>query len=199
MRVVLASNNRGKLAELRPLLADLHLELVSQAELDIEPAPEDGLTFVENAVAKARHVCRAAGLPAIADDSGLVVPALDGRPGIRSARFAGEHASDAENNARLVAELAGTRHPSAHFYCALVFLRSAADPAPLIATGRWQGRIVAQPRGAAGFGYDPHFLVDGLDRTAAELEPELKNQLSHRGQATASLIRQLLDELSGAQ
>lgn len=192
MRVVLASNNRGKLAELRPLLAELDLDLISQGELGIGPAPEDGLTFVENAIAKARHVCRAADLPAIADDSGLVVPALDGRPGIHSARYAGESATDADNNARLIAELAGLRDASAHFYCALVFLRSADDPAPLIATGCWHGRIVPEPRGAGGFGYDPHFLVETLNRTAAELDPGVKNQLSHRGQATAALIAQLI-------
>ena len=190
MRVVLASNNRGKLAELQPLLADRGLDLVSQGELGVDPAPEDGLTFLENAIAKARHVCRAVGLPAIADDSGLVVPALGGRPGIRSARYAGDNATDEENNARLITELAEVQDRRAHFYCALVFLRGAEDPAPLVATGRWHGSIVSQPRGVAGFGYDPHFLVETLGRTAAELEPAVKNRLSHRGQATAALIAQ---------
>jgi len=188
MRVVLASNNAGKLGELRPLLEPLNLSLVSQGALGIDAAPEEGLTFVENAIAKARHVCRAARLPAIADDSGLVVPQLGGQPGIRSARFAGENATDAQNNAKLVADLKGEDSVPAHFYCALVFLRDATDPAPLIATARWPGRILSHPRGSRGFGYDPHFLIEGLGQTAAEVDAETKNRLSHRGQATAQLV-----------
>ena len=191
MKVILASGNAGKLAELAAMLAAVDMDLVSQSELGIEGAAEDALTFVENAIAKARHVCEAAQLPALADDSGLVVPCLEGRPGIRSARYAGEAASDAENNARLLADLAGYSLPSAHFYCALVYLRHAADPAPLIATGSWHGQIAADARGTFGFGYDPHFLVPGLNRTAAEMAPEEKNRLSHRGQASAQLLRML--------
>ena len=194
MSVVLASNNAGKLAELRPLLASLGLELTSQGALGIEAAPEEGLTFVENAISKARHVCSAAKQPAIADDSGLVVPDLGGRPGIRSARFAGDAATDAENNARLVAELAGRERVPAHYYCALVYLRDATDPAPLIATARWHGEIITRPRGIGGFGYDPHFLIPDLDQTAAELKPQTKNRLSHRGQATARLLEMLREQ-----
>jgi XTP/dITP diphosphohydrolase len=191
MKVVLASGNHGKLKELAAMLAAVGMDLVSQSELGIEGAAEDGLTFVENAIAKARHVCKVAQLPALADDSGLVVPCLDGRPGIRSARYAGEAATDAANNARLLADIAGHSLPPAHFYCALVYLRHAADPAPLIATASWHGQIVADARGAFGFGYDPHFLVSGLNRTAAEMAPEEKNRLSHRGQASAQLLQML--------
>jgi XTP/dITP diphosphohydrolase len=191
MKVVLASGNRGKLAELAALLATTELELVSQKELGIAGAKEEGLTFVENAITKARHVCEAAGLPALADDSGLVVPSLGGRPGIRSARYAGEGATDAENNARLLTDLSGHRLPSAHFYCALVYLRYPADPAPLIATASWHGQLVADARGRFGFGYDPHFLVAGLNRTAAELSADEKNRVSHRAQASARLVEML--------
>lgn len=191
MKVVLASGNRGKLQELAATLAAVDMDLVSQGDLGIEGAAEDGLTFVENALIKARHVCRLAQLPALADDSGLVVPCLEGRPGIRSARYAGDLATDAENNARLLADLSGNSLPPAHFYCALVYLRHATDPAPLIATASWHGRILAEARGSSGFGYDPHFLVSGLNRTAAELAPEEKNRLSHRGQASALLLEML--------
>jgi XTP/dITP diphosphohydrolase len=186
-RVVVASSNRGKLRELRVTLAGLGVELVAQGELGVQPAPECAVTFVENALSKARHAAREAGLPAIADDSGLVVPALGGAPGIRSARYAGEPPDDAANNAKLQAALGGVEDRAAFFYCALVYIGSAEDPAPLIATGRWDGRIIDQPRGDNGFGYDPCFLIPNLGSTAAELTAEEKNRLSHRGQASRAL------------
>lgn len=195
MKIVLASGNRGKLAELRALLAPLGLTVESQAELGIVPAPEERATFVENALDKARHASRQSGLAALADDSGLVVPLLGGAPGIRSARYAGDAADAAANNAKLVAALAGAVHPPAHFYCAVVFVRHPDDPAPLIATARWHGSIVAEPRGDEGFGYDPHFYLAALGRTAAELPAAEKNRLSHRGQAMAALLEQLRGEL----
>lgn len=191
MKIVLASSNRGKLRELEALLAPEGCELLCQDDLGVEPALEDGLTFVENALKKARHACERTGLAAIADDSGLVVEALGGEPGIRSARYAGEDASDDDNNRKLIASLRGISARNAHYYCALVLLASACDPAPLIATGRWFGRITDSPRGTGGFGYDPYFLVPSVGVTAAELEPDRKNRLSHRGQA-ARQLRDLL-------
>ena len=194
-RWVLASGNRGKLAELRDLLRDagLGLEIVAQSDLGVSPAPEDGLTFVENALAKARHAARATGLPAIADDSGLCVDALGGAPGVRSARFGGEGADDRANVAKLLAALVevpeGAR--DARFHCVLVALASADDPAPLIAHGEWRGRIAAAPRGANGFGYDPVFVDPATGKTAAELGPATKNRVSHRGRALAALAAAL--------
>lgn len=196
MKILLASSNRGKLEELRRLLAPLGVELESQSALGILPAPEERSTFLENALDKARHASRQSGLPALADDSGLVVPALGGAPGIRSARYAGDAANAAANNAKLVAALDDVESPPAHFYCALVLLRHAEDPAPLVATARWHGVIVREPRGGAGFGYDPHFFVPALGRTAAELDAAEKNRLSHRGQAMAALMEQLAAELA---
>lgn len=191
MKTVLASSNKGKLAELSRLLADDGFELISQDELGISPAVEDGATFVENALAKARHASAESGLAAIADDSGIVVTALNGAPGIHSARYAGEEADDAANNRKLLAALRGKSDRSAHYYCAIVYLRWASDPVPLIATGRWEGVIIDEPRGSGGFGYDPYFLPNGFTLTAAELDPEQKNQLSHRGQAVRSFLSQL--------
>ena len=188
---VLATGNAGKLREMAALLAPVGLELKAQGELGIAPAAETALTFVENALQKARHASRSAGLPALADDSGLVVPALGGAPGVRSARYAGDQASDAENNRKLIASLAGLADRAAWFHCALVFVEREDDPAPLLATGIWRGRIIDQPRGAGGFGYDPHFLIPHLRRTSAELAGEEKNALSHRGQAVAALLEQL--------
>jgi len=194
-RWVLATGNRGKLAELRALLADaeLDLELVPQAELGIAPAAEEGVTFVENALAKARHAARASGLPAIADDSGLIVDALGGEPGVRSARYAGEAADDRENVAKLLDALRSVPdgERGARFYCVLVALDSADDPAPVIAGGEWQGRIAAQPRGSSGFGYDPIFVDPTTGQTAAELGPAAKNRVSHRGRALAALVAAL--------
>ncbi len=193
MRVVLASRNEGKLQELRTLLAGVNLSLESQAEHDVPSPAEDGLTFVENALIKARAVAAATGLPAIADDSGLVVPALNGAPGIYSARYAGEHGDDAANNKKLLQRLQGQADRAAYFYCAMVMLLHADDPTPTVATAAWHGSILQHPRGNNGFGYDPLFLADGLQHTAAELPAARKNSISHRGQAT----RRLLAELAG--
>ena len=190
-RIVVATGNRGKLRELREAFASLGGVLVPQTELGVSAAPEVASTFVENALAKARHAAQASGLPAMADDSGLVVPAVGGAPGIRSARYAGDQATDAQNNAKLLAALDGARDRSAYFFCALVFLAWPTDPTPITATGRWDGLIVDEPRGENGFGYDPHFLIPALDRTAAELSLGEKTALSHRGQACRRLAAKL--------
>ena len=190
-RIVVATGNRGKLRELREAFASLGGVLVPQTELGVCAAPEVAETFVENALAKARHAAQASGLPAIADDSGLVVSAVGGEPGIRSARYAGDQATDAQNNAKLLAALDGARDRSAYFFCALVFLAWPTDPTPITATGRWDGLIVDEPRGENGFGYDPHFLIPALDRTAAELLVGEKTALSHRGQACRRLAEKL--------
>jgi XTP/dITP diphosphohydrolase len=194
MRIVLASGNAGKLAELRDLLAGSGIELVTQRELGIAAPAETGTTFVENAIIKARHAARISGLPALADDSGICVDALDGAPGLDSALYAGTHGEDAANNAKLLRELAGVpmARRTAHYTCVIVRLRSATDSDPLIAIGRWPGRILEQPRGDHGFGYDPLFLPDdGGGLGSAELDPAVKNRISHRGQALM-LLRQCL-------
>ena len=193
---VLATGNAGKLRELAALLAPLGFELRAQGELGIAAAEETGLTFVENALQKARHASRSAQMPAIADDSGLVAPALGGAPGVRSARYAGSDASAADNNRKLVGSLAGAADRTAWFCCALVFIEHPEDPAPLLASGTWRGHIIDRPRGGGGFGYDPHFLIPQLGRTAAELSRDEKNALSHRGQAVAALLK-LLRERNG--
>jgi XTP/dITP diphosphohydrolase len=192
--LVLATNNDGKLREFTRLLAPLGIELVTQAQLGIPEADEPHPTFIENALAKARHASLHSNLPALADDSGICVPALDGAPGVISARYAGEPRSDARNNAHLIAQLRGTTDRRAHYYCVLVLIRSARDPEPLLADGAWHGRIVDVARGIGGFGYDPHFedLATGL--TGAELPLERKNALSHRGKAMRSLIEKLVVE-----
>ncbi|KFL35836.1 RdgB/HAM1 family non-canonical purine NTP pyrophosphatase [Arenimonas donghaensis] len=192
-QLVLATSNPGKLAELRPLLAEFGHALVTQGELGVDDAVEDGKTFLENALIKARHACLATGLPALADDSGLVVPALGGAPGIHSARYAGKHGDSAGNIAKLLEAMHELRDEQreAHFSCVLVLLRHADDPEPLVAQGRWFGRILPAPRGGAGFGYDPVFLDPASGRTAAELDAATKNRTSHRGQAIARL-RELL-------
>ncbi|MEZ2417186.1 RdgB/HAM1 family non-canonical purine NTP pyrophosphatase [Luteibacter sp. RCC_6_2] len=189
MRIVLASGNAGKVIELEQLLAGSDVELVAQSSLGVDDADETGLTFIENALIKARHAARATGLPALADDSGICVDALNGAPGLYAARYAGTHGDSAANNAKLLRELGGVppERRSAYFIAVLVLLRHADDPAPLIAEGRWHGRILEAPRGDGGFGYDPLFLPDGHDVSAAELEPARKNRLSHRGQALALL------------
>ena len=192
-RLVLASNNAGKLRELSAMLAPLGIEVVTQTSLGVAEAEEPHVTFVENALAKARHAARETGLPALADDSGLCVSALGGRPGVLSARYAGEPKSDIANNAKLIADLHGTGDRSAHFYCVIVLVRSADDPQPVIADGEWHGEIIEDARGTGGFGYDPHFFVPSLEQTAAELDTELKNTLSHR----ASAMRHLLSRLQG--
>ena len=195
-RVVVATANPGKVRELAAALAGLPVELVVQGELGIEAAPEVACTFLENALGKARHAAGESGLPAIADDSGLVVPCLGGAPGIYSARYAGVDATDADNNAKLLREL-GCRTPcAAYFTCCLVYIASPADPAPLVAAARWHGEIIASPRGANGFGYDPHFLVPNLGKTSAQLPLAQKNRLSHRGQA-CRLLAELLAENGG--
>jgi XTP/dITP diphosphohydrolase len=191
---VLATGNRGKVAELSALLAaaGLGLRLTAQTELDVSAPPETGATFVENALLKARHAARATGLPAIADDSGLVVDALGGAPGVRSARFAGEHADDQANVAELLRRLADPGlDRSARFHCVLVALVHAEDPAPAIASAAWAGRIATAARGTGGFGYDPVFFVPALPRTAAELTAAEKNGASHRGTALRQLVELL--------
>lgn len=195
-KVVLASGNAGKLRELHTLLSDLDIELVSQRELGVSDAEETGLTFVENALLKARHACAATGLPAIADDSGIEVDALNGEPGIYSARFAGvsgesREVADAANNALLLEKLSAYKgsERSARFQCVIVYLRHAADPTPLICQGTWEGQILESAAGTHGFGYDPLFYVPTHDCASAALSPEIKNALSHRGQALEQLRR----------
>jgi XTP/dITP diphosphohydrolase len=199
-RLVLASNNPGKLREFRRLLEPLGIEVVAQADLGIPEVDEPHVTFVENALAKARHASGCAKLPALADDSGLCVRALGGAPGVQSARYAGEPRSDARNNERLVAALRGVEDRRAHYACVLVLVRSADDPEPIIAEGAWHGTIIDTPRGAGGFGYDPHFLDAVTRLTSAELPLEKKNELSHRGRAMRALIAKLIAEptLQGA-
>ena len=187
-QVVVASNNAGKLREIAAILAPLGLDALPQSRFDVPEAEEPHPTFVENALAKARNAARVTGLPALADDSGICVHALGGMPGVISARYAGEPKSDARNNRKLVEALQGQADRSAHYFAVLVLMRSPEDPQPLIAEGRWYGEVIAEPRGANGFGYDPHFLLPDLGRTAAELEPELKNQVSHRGKALRRLV-----------
>ena len=190
-RLILASNNAGKLKEFAQLLGPIGFELHPQGEFDVPEAEEPFGTFVENALAKARHASRLTGLPTLADDSGVCVNALGGAPGVYSARFAGEPKSDARNNQKLVADLAGLADKSAYYYCVLVYVRHPDDPQPVIADGRWNGEIIANPRGENGFGYDPHFLIPSLGKTTAELAPEQKNALSHRGQALRALVEKL--------
>jgi XTP/dITP diphosphohydrolase len=190
-RLVLASGNPGKVREFRRLLEPLGIEVIPQGDLGIEEVEEPHPTFVENALAKARHASSLAGLPALADDSGVCVEALLGAPGVHSARYAGEPRSDARNNVKLVAALAGVTNRHAHYACVLALLRTPADPEPLIAEGAWHGLIVDTPRGSGGFGYDAHFVDPGSGLTGAELPIELKNALSHRGQAMRTLIAKL--------
>ncbi|HJV82200.1 RdgB/HAM1 family non-canonical purine NTP pyrophosphatase [Noviherbaspirillum sp.] len=190
-RLVLASNNAGKLKEFGEMLAPIGFEVHAQGEFNVPEAEEPHPTFVENALAKARHAARITGLPSLADDSGVCANALGGAPGVYSARYAGEPKSDARNNQKLVADLAAHADKSAYYYCVLVFVRHADDPQPVIAEGRWNGEIVATPRGQGGFGYDPHFLLPALGKTAAELSAEEKNRLSHRGQALRALVEKL--------
>ena len=194
-KIVIASNNPGKLKELQAMLQPLGLEAIAQSEFRITEAEEPHDTFLENALAKARHASRATGLPALADDSGLCVAALGGEPGVHSAYFAGREgareARDARNNAKLAAALQGRDDRSAFYYCVLVLLRSPADPTPLVAEGRWHGTILTAPRGANGFGYDPWFLPLGHERASAALPAEEKNRVSHRGLALAALAARL--------
>ncbi|AKZ63999.1 nucleoside-triphosphate diphosphatase [Herbaspirillum hiltneri N3] len=190
-KIVLASNNPGKLREFGSLLGEIGLDVRPQGEFDVPEAEEPFATFVENALAKARHASRLTGLPALADDSGVCVNALGGAPGVWSARYAGEPKSDAANNAKLIADLAGHDDKSAYYYCVLVYVRHADDPQPVIADGSWHGEIVEEARGAGGFGYDPYFWLPALNRTAAELSSAEKNAHSHRGQALRALVEKL--------
>lgn len=189
--VVLASGNPGKLRELAHALAPLGWNLRPLSEFTSEQAEETGTTFVENALIKARHASAASGLPALADDSGLAVDALDGQPGVWSARYAGENASDADNNEKLLAALAGNTQRSAAFHCVLALVQSADDAQPLIVDGEWQGEILETPRGKQGFGYDPLFLDPATGRASAELTPDEKRACSHRGRAVSLLIEAL--------
>ncbi|HEU4529798.1 MAG TPA: RdgB/HAM1 family non-canonical purine NTP pyrophosphatase [Steroidobacteraceae bacterium] len=199
MRVVLATGNRGKLREFAALLAPLGIALERQSAFGIDPVEETGRTFAENALLKARHAAGASGLPALADDSGLEVQALGGRPGVYSARFAGPDASDADNVRKLLEEMRGVEARAARFRCVLAFVRTADDAAPLICEGAWAGHIAQAPAGEQGFGYDPVFAVPGLGLTAAQLAPERKNALSHRAQALARLVAALATDRGALQ
>jgi XTP/dITP diphosphohydrolase len=193
MKAVLASGNPGKVREFAALLSARDIEVIPQTHFGITPVAETGSTFLDNALLKARHAAAASGLPALADDSGLEVDALDGRPGVRSARYAGEQASDADNVSLLLNDLAGVpeERRTARFRCVLVLVRDSADPDPLVASGVWEGHVLSAPQGAGGFGYDPVFQPQGLAISAAELPASRKNQLSHRGQALRALLAAL--------
>jgi XTP/dITP diphosphohydrolase len=193
-KIVLATGNQGKLKEFQQMLAGHNIDIVSQADFAIDSAEETGLSFVENAILKARHASRLTGLPAIADDSGLAVDALGGAPGIYSARYAGENANDGDNNQKLLHELKNIpeQDRGAQFICALVFIRHADDPIPLICQGSWKGQILFSAQGENGFGYDPLFWVPTEHCSSAQLSKERKNQLSHRGQAMAQLLQAMI-------
>jgi XTP/dITP diphosphohydrolase len=196
-KIVIASNNVGKLNEIGAILTPLDIEIVAQSMLGVPEADEPHFTFVENALAKARHASKHSGLPALADDSGICVDALNGAPGVHSARFAdgpaaaGRETQDQRNNRKLLELLANETNRKAHYYCVIVLTRRADDPQPMICEAEWRGEIVRAPRGGGGFGYDPLFLIPDLRRTAAELAPENKNRISHRGQALAALAARL--------
>lgn len=192
-KIVLATNNQGKVNELQNLLADAGFDIIAQSQFNLPDADETGLTFVENAIIKARYAAKLTGLPAIADDSGLVVEVLNGEPGIYSARYAGEHGNDESNNQKLLQALQPIPQEkrSAYFYCALVFMRHENDPTPIICLGKWNGLILNELKGKGGFGYDPLFYVPELNCTAAELTKEHKSQISHRGQALKQLIKEI--------
>lgn len=191
-KLVIASNNPGKLREFQQMLAPLGIEMLTQAQLGIAEAEEPHCTFVENALAKARHVSAASGLPALADDSGICVEALGGAPGVQSARYAGDSPkSDQRNNEKLLREMQGVSDRRAHYYCVLVLVRGASDPQPLIAEGEWRGEIFRTERGTGGFGYDPMFWLPQFGKTAAELTHEEKHAISHRGKALQALLQRL--------
>ena len=198
-KLVVASGNPGKLAEIRALLAPIRIEVVSQGELGIAEAEEPHFTFLENALAKARHASQASGLAAVADDSGICVDALGGEPGVNSAYFAGTQGTredrDARNNAKLLAAMASESVKTAHYACLMVLVRHAGDPQPLVAEGNWRGEIADRPRGSNGFGYDPLFLIPALGQTAAELDAATKNRISHRGLALQRIVEALRERL----
>ena len=189
--VVIASNNAGKLREIARILEPLGLDARPQGDYGVPECPEPHVTFVENCIAKARHASAHTGLPALADDSGICVDALNGAPGVYSARYAGEPKSDERNNQKLIEALQGQSNRKAHYYCVMVYVRYPDDPQPLIAEGRWHGEIIDTPRGDGGFGYDPYFLVPQFGKTGAELDMDTKNGLSHRGQALRELSAKL--------
>ncbi len=191
-KIVLASGNAGKLREIHKLFAGSGIEVLPQSQFDVPDVAETGTTFVENAIIKARHAAECTGLPAIADDSGIEVDALDHRPGVWSARYAGEGASDADNNAKMLAELEGVPETerTARYQCLIVFMRSHTDPVPLISQGSWEGRILDAPRGNGGFGYDPIFYVPTHNCSGGELSLEEKNRISHRAIALQDMLRQ---------
>ncbi len=190
-KLVIASSNPGKLAEFQILLSPLGIEVVTQGQLGIKEAEEPHLTFIENALAKARHVSRQSGLPALADDSGICVDALGGMPGVISARYSGLPLSDARNNQTLLGAMRTHTNRKAHYYCVLLLTRSAGDPQPLIAEGEWHGEITLEPRGSGGFGYDPLFWLPELGKTSAELSRDEKQAISHRGRAMKVLLEKL--------
>jgi XTP/dITP diphosphohydrolase len=190
-KLVIASSNPGKLREISQILAPLGIQTIAQGAFDVPEPDEPHDTFVENALAKARHAALATRLPSLADDSGICVDALDGAPGVLSARFAGEPKSDERNNAYLLSRMEGLSDRRAHYYCVMVLMRHGRDPRPLIATGEWHGEILRAPRGAGGFGYDPLFLDPASGKTGAELSPVRKNRISHRGKALAALVAAL--------
>ena len=190
-QIILASGNPGKLREFKQMLEPAGYIVSPQSEYHVSEADEPYFSFVENALNKARHVSRLTGKPALADDSGLCADALGGNPGVLSARYAGEPKSDLRNNLKLIADLAPYSNKTANFYCVLVYVRSADDPQPIIADGKWLGEIVDVPKGEIGFGYDPHFWIPELQKTAAELPAEIKNSLSHRGKALRALMEKL--------
>ncbi|OCG44622.1 non-canonical purine NTP pyrophosphatase, RdgB/HAM1 family [Gilliamella sp. Fer1-1] len=195
-KIVLATNNQGKVKELQRLLVDAGFDIVAQSQFNVPDANETGLTFIENAILKARHTAKLTGLPSIADDSGLSVDALGGQPGIYSARYAGEHGNDQSNNQKLLDALNNVpkEKRTAYFYCALVFMRHENDPTPIICLGKWHGLILTEAQGDGGFGYDPLFYVPELGCTAAQLTKEQKSQISHRGQALKQLISKIKTE-----
>ena len=190
-KLVIASGNAGKLREIARILAPLGIEAVPQSEYNVPDCPEPHVTFVENCLDKARHASAHTGLPALADDSGICVEALNGAPGVQSARYAGEPRSDASNNDKLIAELANEPNRRAHYTCVMVYVRHPDDPEPVIAEGRWYGEIIDTPCGENGFGYDPYFLVPEFGKTGAELDEDTKNSISHRGQALRDLVEKL--------
>lgn len=197
MKIVLASNNQGKIREFQSLLTPFQLEVISQAELNVSEIEETGKTFIENAILKARHAAKETGLPALADDSGLVVNALHGAPGIYSARYAGKEASSSNNIKKLLHELKDTpdEKRDAFFYCVLVFMQHDQDPTPIVCEGKWQGKILHAPQGEQGFGYDPVFFVPSKNKSAAQLTSEEKNSMSHRGMALQLLMKRLTETL----
>ncbi|MGQ0578584.1 MAG: RdgB/HAM1 family non-canonical purine NTP pyrophosphatase [Betaproteobacteria bacterium] len=187
-KLVIASNNPGKLREIGQILAPLGMEVIPQSAFRIPEAEEPHPSFIENALAKARHAARLSGLPALADDSGICVDALGGAPGVISAHYAGEPRSDARNNSKLLEMLEAEDIRRAHYYCVMLLMRHGDDPQPLLAEGEWRGEILRQPRGGGGFGYDPLFFDPLLGKTGAELSPQEKNRVSHRGKALAALV-----------